>query len=234
MAANIEKSIIQRQSLPSAVAERLRDKILRGEIKEGEQLRQHAIAAQFNVSRIPVREAFRQLEAEGLITIIDHRGAIVSALSPEEIEELFQIRAVLESTIIKDAIPNITEDDLAKAEAALKEFEEALANSSETSNLGDLHWRFHSALYKPANRPRFMSILQTVNNNADRYIRLHIIFTKQLDQQSSDHWSLLELCRKRDANTAAKRLEEHITAAGRELKDFIQYHRIMEDAMPRR
>src|SRR3569832_953692 len=81
-------SHIPRQSLTSAVADKLRDKIVRGEIHEGEQLRQDAIANEFQVSRIPVREALRQLEAEGLITIVLHRGAVVSSLSPTDIVEV--------------------------------------------------------------------------------------------------------------------------------------------------
>jgi DNA-binding GntR family transcriptional regulator len=103
---------IHRQSLPSAIADRLRDKILRGHFRAGEQLRQQAIAAEFEVSRIPVREAFRQLEAEGLITINDHRGAVVSALSPDEIQELFDIRAALECAALRQAVPRLTEEYL--------------------------------------------------------------------------------------------------------------------------
>jgi DNA-binding GntR family transcriptional regulator len=84
-------SAITRQSLTSAVADRLRDQIIRGEIAEGAQLRQDAIATQFQVSRIPVREALRQLDAEGQISIVPNRGAVVPALSPDDIEELFEI-----------------------------------------------------------------------------------------------------------------------------------------------
>src|SRR5882757_10692774 len=91
---------IPRQSLTSAVADRLRDQIIRGEIPEGSQLRQNTIAAQFRVSRIPVREALRQLDAEGLITIVPNRGALVPVLSPTDIEELFTIRALLEPEIL--------------------------------------------------------------------------------------------------------------------------------------
>ena len=95
---------IPRQSLTSAVVNVLREKILRGQIKAGEQLRQHAIAAELHVSRIPVREALRQLEAEGLVTIIDHRGAMVSGLPPEEILEMFEIRLLLESHLLRSAL----------------------------------------------------------------------------------------------------------------------------------
>ena len=80
-------SAIPRTSLTSAVAERLRDQIIRGEIQEGAQLRQDVMATQFQVSRIPVREALRQLDAEGLITIVPYRGAVVPELSPDDIEE---------------------------------------------------------------------------------------------------------------------------------------------------
>ena len=149
------KQRVPRQTLTSAVADRLRDKILRGEFRAGEQLRQHAIAAEFDVSRIPLREAFRQLEAEGLIEIIDHRGAVVSALSPEEIEELFDIRAALESVTLRHAVPRLTEEDLERAEESLVTYERALNDETDFEVWGELHWRFHSSLYAAANRTRF-------------------------------------------------------------------------------
>src|SRR5512146_794606 len=100
MAAPAKTTAIKRQSMASAVADELRKRIVRGELHEGEQLRQDAIASQFDVSRIPIREALRQLQAEGLITIVANRGAVVSALSPEEIYQLFEVRAVLETYIL--------------------------------------------------------------------------------------------------------------------------------------
>src|SRR5258708_23106007 len=113
---------IPRQSLTSAVADKLRDQIIRGEIPEGAQLRQDAIASQYQVSRIPVREALRQLDAEGLIAIVPNRGAVVPALSPDDIEELFSIRALLEPEVLKRSIPHLTEEDFLQAEASLKTY----------------------------------------------------------------------------------------------------------------
>src|SRR5437899_7511638 len=120
------ESAIPRQSLPSAVADKLRDQIIRGEIAEGTQLRQDAIATQYQVSRIPVREALRQLEAEGLITIVPNRGAVVPALSPDDIEELFSIRALLEPEILKHSIPRLTDSDFAEADVVLCRYEDEL------------------------------------------------------------------------------------------------------------
>jgi DNA-binding GntR family transcriptional regulator len=214
---------IPRQSLTSAVADRLRDKILRGVFGEGDQLRQHAIAAEFGVSRIPVREAFRQLEAEGLIKIIDHRGAVVVTLSPDEIEELFDIRAALECVTLRQAVPRLTEADFARAKKALEAYEKALSDEADFDVWGELHWQFHATLYAAANRSRFLSLIQTINNNADRYIRMHILYSRDAHRHTKDeHWAILELCRRRDVEGASRLLEQHITKAGREMKEFIK------------
>src|SRR5438132_14032202 len=109
------ESAIPRQSLTSAVADKLREEIIRGTIPEGAQLRQDAIATQYGVSRIPVREALRQLDAEGLIAIVPNRGAIVPALSPDDIGELFSIRALLEPEVLKLSIPHLTQEDFGEA-----------------------------------------------------------------------------------------------------------------------
>src|SRR3984893_15925100 len=116
------ESAIPRQSLTSAVADKLRDQIIRGEIVEGAQLRQDVIAGQYRVSRIPVREALRQLDAEGLITIVPNRGAVVPQLSPNDIEELFAIRALLEPEVLKHSIPHLTKSDFSEAETLLNKY----------------------------------------------------------------------------------------------------------------
>src|SRR5580693_5950389 len=159
------ESPIARQSLTSAVADKLRDRIIRGEIPEGSQLRQDAIATQYKVSRIPVREALRQLDAEGLITIVPNRGAVVPALSPDDIEELFSIRALLEPQVLKRSIPQLTEEDFSEAEEILRKYVNELRRDDHVSAWGRLNWQFHSILYSRANQPRFMAIIRNVNNN---------------------------------------------------------------------
>src|SRR5262245_34547634 len=104
--------LIQRETLAKTLTRLLRDKIPAGDYPEGQQLRQDALAIEFGISRIPVREALRQLEAEGLVSFYPHRGAVVSSLSLQEIEELFDVRAVLEPDLLRRAISNLTEDVL--------------------------------------------------------------------------------------------------------------------------
>jgi DNA-binding GntR family transcriptional regulator len=216
---------IPRQSLAAAVIERLREQILNGELREGEQLRQDAIAAEFQISRIPVREALSHLAAEGLITIVANRGAVVSALAPEEIEQLFETRAVLECYMLRCAIPNLTDADFAKAEKILKQYEQSLEKDSEIKDWGKWNWSFHSILYAPANRPSMMSFVKTLNNNCDRYTRLHLLFTRDLHVAGKAHLDLLNACRTRNPDTASSVLWKHITDAGTYLKVVIQKHR---------
>ncbi len=218
-------SPIPRQSLAAAVVERLREKIISGELREGQQLRQDAIAADFQISRIPVREALSHLAAEGLIKIVANRGAIVSALSPEEIGELFETRAVLECHMLRHAIPNLQEQDFQRAEDVLRQFEESLEDESETKAWGHWNWLFHSTLYAPAKRPVMLSFLKTLNHNCDRYTRLHLVFTRDLHVAGEAHRKLLDACRTRDPQVASDALWSHIMDAGQYLKEFIARRR---------
>lgn len=221
----IKNSPIPRQSLGAAVVERLREKILSGELGEGDQLRQDAIAAEFQISRIPVREALTHLAAEGLVTLIANRGAVVSALSPEEIMELFETRAVLECYMLRCAIPEMESEDFQRAEGILRDYEESLKKDSEVGSWGSWNWSFHSALYEPANRPKMLSLIRNLNINCDRYTRLHLVVTRDQHRAGKAHRELLEVCKTKNPELAAAALWRHITDAGLYLKEFIKAHR---------
>ena len=214
-------SSIPRQSLASAVADRLREQILTGRLHEAQQLRQHYIAREFKTSRVPVREALSHLAAEGLITIIANRGAVVSSLAPEEIWEIFETRAVLECHILRLAIPNFTDQDFALAEEILRQYQACLELDSEMPHWGEWNWSFHSTLYAPANRPTMLSFIKTLNTNCDRYTRLHLVVTRNLHQAGEAHRILLEACKSRDPETASAELWRHIITAGSYLKEFL-------------
>lgn len=219
------ESASPRRSLFSAVADKLRDQIIRGEIAEGTQLLQDAIATQYQVSKIPVREALRQLEAEGLITIVPNRGAVVPALSPDDIDELFSIRSLLEPEVLKRSIPHLTEEDFSQAEAILKTFVDELRRDDHVSGWGRLNWEFHSALYSKANQPRFMATIRNINNSGERYTRLQLYLTHGIKRANEEHHRLLELCRERDVTVACKLLREHIEYARQSLKQVLLQRR---------
>ncbi|MGE5204614.1 MAG: GntR family transcriptional regulator [Chlamydiota bacterium] len=223
---------IPRQSLTSAVAEKLREQIIRGEIPEGSQLRQDAIANQYQVSRIPVREALRQLDAEGLITIVPNRGAVVPALSPDDVEELFTIRALLEPEVLKLSVPALTEDDFQRADTILRKYMKELGREQHVSAWGRLNWDFHSILYSRAGRPHMMNIIRNVNANGERYTRLQLYLTHGMKRANREHHEMLELCRKRDVTGACELLRQHILYAGQSLKQVLQERRTGVTAVP--
>src|SRR3982751_6667727 len=129
---------IQRQTIAGMTVEALRERILRGDYPDGEPLRQDALAVELGVSRIPVREALRQLEAEGLVTFNPHRGAVVSSLSLDEIAELFELRAEIECDLLRRAIPKMTKEQLDRAGEVLSRYERAL-RAHDVAEYGELN-----------------------------------------------------------------------------------------------
>lgn len=211
---------IKRQTLTSAVTESLRQRILSGEFADGQQLRQEALSNEYGVSRVPVREALRQLEAEGLIQIIDHKGALVSKLSLDDVLELLDIRATLESELLRAAIPCQDDEDYAVAEATLKEFEQALV-SNDIRHWGELNARFHLALYRAAKRPNTLALIEQLHNKTDRYTRMQILFTRTMELAHQEHSKLLQLCREGKADEAAEFIRFHIQSAGHALEAYM-------------
>lgn len=212
--------------MASAVADKLRDKIILGELQEGDQLRQDVIAAEFQVSRIPVREAFRELLAEGLIDINPNRGAVVSGLAPAEIEELFQIRALLECEVLRASIPRLSEADLAAAAAIQDRFRSELALAERVGDWGRLNHQFHAALYVGANLPQFKALLRTVNNNGERFTRLQLFLTSGRPRAIEEHDRLLALCRAREVDAACELLNRHVRNAGHSLREMLEARRV--------
>lgn len=207
---------LTRRSIPVEIAQSLRQRILAGEFRQGEQLRQDALAQHYGVSRIPVREALSRLEAEGLITLEPHRGAVVSGLAPEEIGELFEMRALLEAELIRLAVPRLTSAALAEAEAALADYEAALAEG-KVADWGALNWRFHAALYAAAGRPQWLETVRGINLRTDRFVRLQLALTGALDRARREHREILALARTGKAEAAAALVRRHILEAGQAL-----------------
>jgi DNA-binding GntR family transcriptional regulator len=196
---------------------RLRHDILRGGLEPGLPLRQDEIAARCGVSKIPVREALLQLVAEGLVNFQPNRGFTVAGLQPQEAEEILEIRAVLECQAIRNAMPKMTDADVARASAILDQAEatEALDRWS------DLNWEFHAALYAPAKRKRLLDLIRQVSNPTDRYIRVLIANANYRGRAEREHRAILSACEVRNAEAAAALLDQHIRQTGVLLAAFL-------------
>jgi DNA-binding GntR family transcriptional regulator len=214
---------IQHRTISASVAEDLRRRIVDGEFQAGFQLRQEALAVEFGVSRIPVREALMQLEAEGLVKIHPHRGAIVSALSPEEVEELFELRALLEPRLLKASAPHLTEADYRRLKGILQEYSSEL-HAMQVSRWGELNREFHLVLYRHAGQPRSLAIVGNLLQECDRHTRLQLALTDGRARAEAEHDELLRLCAGGQVDAACRLLRTHIEGAGKSLLKYLHEH----------
>jgi DNA-binding GntR family transcriptional regulator len=217
-------AVVQRQTVASMTVSLLRERILRSEYPEGEPLRQDAIALAFGVSRIPVREALRQLEAEGLVSFHPHRGAVVSSLSLPEINEVFSLRAALECDLLRRAIPRVTDEHLESAGEVLDGYGQAF-REGDVAAWGEFNRRFHAALYAAADRPITAGIVQRLHQQSDRYSRIQLVLTHGQSRAAEEHQAILDAVRERDVRGATTLMKRHILGAGRTLLDCLHTER---------
>lgn len=194
-----------RQSLTDQIVTEVRRRIISGDLPEGTPLRQEKLAAELGVSRVPLREAIRQLEAEGLVVSEVHKGTVVSSLSLPELQEIFEIRVQLETWLFALAIPRMSETDFALADAIIAE-----SAASDVGAWGEFNWRFHSALYAPAGRTMALKMLKGVHDNANRYINLQLAVVADVEHELVDHRNLLAFARLRDVDGGVALLRRHI------------------------
>lgn len=212
---------LARISASDQIAETLRDAIVEGLLPAGEVLRQDDIAARFHVSKIPVREALKRLEAEGLVTFIRNRGAVVAALSTEEILEYVEIRAMLEARAAELAAPRISDAQIALAARQLDEFGAA----HQAGRWGELNWQFHAALYADANRPILMAEIRSLYDQVERYVRALLAITTEMPKTQAEHRAILDAFARRDPDAAAELTRAHVLDAGASLVKYLKDHR---------
>ena len=184
----------------------LREDILDGVLAPGLQIRQEALAERFGVSRVPVREALRRLEAEGLVTTELHKGAFVSSRSLDEVEEMLDIRIALELRALKLAIPNLSREHLTRARNILDTYD----RSDAPQEWRDLNLSFHLTLYRACNRPRLVKMIEDVQLMNSHFLRTYISATVGRENAQREHHQLLAACAARDSRRALRLLETHI------------------------
>ncbi len=217
-------SALPRQTLVTTVVNILRKRILGGEFVEGEPLNQVAIAREYDISRIPLREAMRQLEAEGLLLFQPGKGAVIPSLSLQQIEEVIDLRTKLEPELLAKAIPYLTIASLDEASSILDQFDVALKGHN-VAIWGELNWRFHSTLYVASGCSLTMAIVQGLHHQNERYARIQISLNKWEQRAAREHRALLAACRRKDRRKASQLLKDHISSAGEALVDALNEQR---------
>lgn len=192
----------------------LRNGIVNGSLPGGTQLKQDEISAALNVSHIPVREALRRLEAQGLVTIHPNRGASVTQLSRESLIDMMEVRATLSVMLLKNSAHLLTEEDYEKLEEIIEEQK----NTSDLFKSEELNYQFHGVLSSHADNSFANLLMELVHANIDRYVRSGFYHTEERRNISiGEHEQIVAACRMGEFERACEILREHILGA----RDFI-------------
>lgn len=209
------------------VAEAIRNSILRGKFKPGDKLDQQQVADELEVSRSPVREALRALDAEGLITLIPNRGAVVTERSLPELKELYATRSILEGTAIERSTPHLDARRLAKLAAIL----EAAERTDDHSELLMLNNDFHMLAYSAYPQPFLIDYIQQLRNMAAPYNRLYMDSEGNREAAWDDHRRIYRACERRDPGLARAEVERHLERVIGKIVDAIEAAQsVAEDA----
>jgi DNA-binding GntR family transcriptional regulator len=196
----------------------LRDDIVRGSFEPGEHLRLEDIAVRFDISTMPVREALRDLESEGLVTIYPHRGAVVTELTVEDLEDIYDIRATLEAMATRLAVPRMTEaifEDLALVIARMDD------QLGHVASLVKLNHEFHYTLYCASGRRHLCDLNHTLRYRTQHYLHAYIDDLGSMALAQGEHRAILDACRRGHAEEAAELVRGHVAEVGRAIVEFV-------------
>lgn len=216
-----KRRAVARQSFPEVIAADIRKRILNGELAEGELIRQEVLAEEYDVSRMPIREALRGLDAEGLVNFTANRGATVSRHSIQDIGEMFDLRVLLEVDLLRRSIPLMTEEHFARCEEILVSLEDAY-QSRDVENWGVLNTEFHASLYVAADRRLSSELVNRVNLLADRYVRMQLVLSNHRKTAKDEHRELIQLSRRGDIEAACVLLVKHINRTKYQLLEMVE------------
>ena len=190
-----------------AVLGEIRRAIMSRELQPGERVRQEQLAERLNVSRVPVREALKVLEAEGQVTYQAHRGYTVVALSLEELEEIYLARSLLEKEMTRRAVPKVDAGLIRHLESTIARMDE-FADAGDVLGYAEANWDFHFALFERAGLPRLYRIIEVLWGVSEAY-RGAIFAPSWLGRARKDHWRILEACRAGDVDETITAQDEH-------------------------
>jgi DNA-binding GntR family transcriptional regulator len=202
---------------------RLREEILNNTFSANEPIRQEKVAAQLEISRIPVREALMRLEAEGLVVSRPRRGYVPAPFDLAEIEEIFDIRAVLERRAGQLAAEVRTRRDIDEVETLLRAMDEmTIALPADAAKFAACNSRFHDRLFAPSGRQRLIGMLLTLRGNVERYARLGAMMLGHLDHVRKEHHRIFTAFRRGDPDRLGEACADHVQRTGQRLLKMLK------------
>ncbi len=214
------KQIERHQTLREKILETIREAILKGNLKPGEKVAEPELAERFGISRTPIREAFRQLESEGYLTVIPRKGAVVAALSERDVEEFYAIKSILEGYAAELASAKLTDKEIEKLEATNERLRQ-LATEGDVKNFFRVHNEFHETFIKAANNSKLYDLIQQLGMKFNRLRMASLSVEGRMDISVDEHDKLLEAFRQRDGRAAEELVKKTAAIGGKVLLESI-------------
>lgn len=201
----------QDNSLRGRVFRKLREDILSSVYEDQEELREITIGEEMGVSRTPVREALRQLELEGLVTIIPNKGAYVTSIKAKDVADIYHVRSMLEGLCARWATEHITDEQIGRLEEilVLSEFHVQRGNG-DTAQVSELDGKFHQVLYEASDSRILEHVLSDFHKYVQMARRLSVKKKERAEKSIAEHRDILEAIRNKDADLAEKLANQHI------------------------
>lgn len=216
-------------NLSSVVTDYIKNKILTGDLKEGDRILEIEVANEFNISRAPVRESIKELENQGLLVSIPRKGTFVAKFSMEDIEEIFDIRLQLENSVLEILIneEKLREDDFEQLNAIVKEMENIakseLDDRLKLIRINELDIEFHNFLWKKSGSKRRHKILSDLYCQLRMAMLVDTRLTGDLTKTATEHYIILESLKAGNLEECKKSLYNHIHTSNQEKNNKISY-----------
>jgi len=216
------KPIERHQTLREKILETIREAILKGDLKPGEKVAEPELAEQFGISRTPIREAFRQLESEGYLTVVPRKGAVVAALSERDVQEFYEVKSILEGYAAELAAENLSDKELAKLES-INERLKQLASTGDVKTFYKIHNEFHEMFLKAANNTKLYDLIKQLGMKFSRMRMASLSVDGRMAISVSEHDKLLDAFRRHDGKTAEALVKKTAALGGHVLLESMAH-----------
>ncbi|MFK5925126.1 MAG: GntR family transcriptional regulator [Desulfuromusa sp.] len=216
------KQIERHQTLREKILETIRDAILKGDLKPGEKVAEPDLAEQFGISRTPIREAFRQLESEGYLTVVPRKGAVVAALSERDVQEYYAVKSILEGYAAELAAQNLSEKELAKLESINMRLKQ-LATAGDVKSFYKIHHDFHDTFLKAANNNKLYELIIQLGQKFNRLRMASLSVDGRMAISVAEHDKLLDAFRNHDGKKAEALVKKTAAIGGNVLLESMAH-----------
>ncbi|MBT0652138.1 GntR family transcriptional regulator [Geomobilimonas luticola] len=212
----MKKSIEKHLTLREKILETIRDAIMSGGLKPGEKVAEPELAERFGISRTPIREAFRQLESEGYLTVIPRKGAVVTAFSPRDVEEFYAIKSILEGYAARCACEKLSDKDLEKLDAINAKLRQ-MADEGDVRHFFKIHNDFHDLFIRASDNDKLQELISNLLNKFQRLRVASLSLPGRMHISVQEHEKIIEAFRKRNADLAERLVRKNAEYGGKVL-----------------